>query len=168
MPAGVAVDPCDRFVYVSDSLTNKISAYTICFAVSPRRVPWRTAAWWRLSGSPFSLSSGSANGAGPLVVDPYGNYVYVLGTLSNTISPLKISPISGSLTALNPATVATGAGPVAIAIRPDDNWLFVSNYGNLNVGGNTVSQYSVTPATGALTVQPAIPTDNYPTGIAVK
>ena len=121
-----------------------------------------------VSGSPFSLSSGSANGAGPLVVDPYGNYVYVLGTLSNTISPLKISPISGSLTALNPATVATGAGPVAIAIRSDDNWLFVSNYGNLNVGGNTVSQYSVTPATGALTVQPVIPTDNYPTGIAVK
>ena len=167
VPAGVAVDPCDRFVYVSDSLTNKVSAYTICFAVS-LACPMADGSLVAVSGSPFSLSSGSANGAGPLVVDPYGNYVYVLGTLSNTISPLKISPISGSLTALNPATVATGAGPVAIAIRSDDNWLFVSNYGNLNVGGNTVSQYSVTPATGALTVQPVIPTDNYPTGIAVK
>jgi DNA-binding beta-propeller fold protein YncE len=167
VPAGVAVDPCDRFVYVSDSLTNKVSAYTICFATS-LACPAADGSLVPVSGSPFSLSSGSANGAGPLVVDPYGNYVYVLGTLSNTISPLKISPISGSLTALNPATVATGAGPVAIAIRPDDNWLFVSNYGNLNVGGNTVSQYSVTPATGALTVQPVIPTDNYPTGIAVK
>jgi len=166
VPAGIAVDPCDRFVYVSNSQTNRINAYNICSAVSSAC----SAADGRLAtvaGSPFSLT-GSASGAGPLVVDPYGNYVYVLGTLSNTISPLKISPISGSLTALNPATVATGAGPVAIAIRSDDNWLFVSNYGNVNVGGNTVSQYSVTPASGALTVQPVIPTDNYPTGIAVK
>lgn len=167
VPAGVAVDPCDRFVYVSNSLTNKVSAYTICFAVSSA-CPMADGSLVPVSGSPFSLSSGSANGAGPLVVDPYGNYVYVLGILSNTISPLKISPISGSLTALNPATVATGVGPVAIAIRSDDNWLFVSNYGNVNVGGNTVSQYSVTPATGALTAQPVIPTDNYPTGVAVK
>ena len=33
----------------------------------------------QVSGSPFSLS-GSANGPGPLLVDPYGNNVYVLGT----------------------------------------------------------------------------------------
>ena len=54
--------------------------------------------------------SGSANGLGPLVVDPYGNNVYVLGTLSNTLSGFKISPVSGSLMALTPATVATGSG----------------------------------------------------------
>ena len=47
VPAGVAVDPCDRFVYVSDSLTNKVSAYTICFAVSLGVSLWRTAAWCR-------------------------------------------------------------------------------------------------------------------------
>jgi 6-phosphogluconolactonase (cycloisomerase 2 family) len=166
IPAGIAVDPCDRFVYVSNSGSNKVSAYTICSAASST-CPFANGSLVQVSGSPFSLG-GSSIGAGPLVVDPFGNYVYVLGTLSNTISPLKISPISGSLTALNPASVATGAGPVAIAIRPDDNWLFVSNYGNVNVGGNTVSQYSVTPATGVLTVQPVIPTDNYPTGVAVK
>lgn len=166
VPAAIAVDPCDRFVYVSNSISNKVSAYTICSAASTT-CPFANGRLVEVSGSPFSLA-GSPNGAGPLVVDPFGNFVYVLGVLSNTISPMKISPISGSLTALNPATVATGVGPVAIAIRPDDNWLFVSNYGNVNVGGNTVSQYSVTPATGALTAQPVIPTDNYPTGVAVK
>jgi DNA-binding beta-propeller fold protein YncE len=116
----------------------------------------------QISGSPFSLS-GSSNGPGPLLVDPYGNNVYVMGTLSNTISPLKISPISGSLTALTPATVATGSQPKSMAIRADDNWLFVTNY-----NPPTVSQYSITPATGALSVQPAFPTDNYPWGVAVK
>jgi len=87
----------------------------------------------------------------------------VLGTLSNTISPFKISPVSGALSALNPATVATGTSPKSIAIRADDNWLFVANY-----GAATVSQYQVTPATGALATASPIDTDNLPWGVAVK
>jgi DNA-binding beta-propeller fold protein YncE len=121
----------------------------------------------QVSGSPFSLS-GSSNGPGQLLVDPYGNNVYVLGTLSNTVSQLKISQISGSLAPLTPATVATGSGPATMAIRGDDNWLFVSNFGSPSAGGSTVSQYSITPATGALSVGPAFQTDNYPWGVAVK
>ena len=172
-PAGVAVDPCDRFVYVSDGLTNKVSAYTICngsATQSPTNCPPSPlppdGSLVQVSGSPFSLAG--ANGPGPLVVDPFGNNVYVLGTLSNTVSPLKISPISGSLTALTPATVATGAGPASIAIRADDNWLFVTNFGSGAAGGSSVSQYSITPATGAMSVAPTIQTDNYPFGVAVK
>jgi hypothetical protein len=175
VPVGVAVDPCDRFVYVSDSLTNKVSAYQICIIAGTEQngqlptCPYANGALVQLSGSPFSLS-GSASGPGPLVVDPFGNNVYVLDLLSNTISPLKISPVSGSLAALNPATVATGLGPRSIAIRQDDNWLFVSNYGvaSGSLGGTTVSQYSIAPATGILSVLPVIQTDNYPWGIAVK
>ena len=172
-PAGVAVDPCNRFVYVSDSLSNKVSAYSICngyetqssTCVSP--TPLAPGALVEITGSPFSLT-GSSNSPGPLLVDPYGNNLYVLGTLSNTVSQLKISPISGNLSALTPPTVATGSGPVAMTIRSDDNWLFVSNYGSPTLGGNTVSQYSITPATGQLSVLPIVPTDNYPWGIAVK
>jgi len=170
-PAGVAVDPCDRFVYVSDSLTERVSAYSICNgSVTSQPVPCEPltpGALVPVTGSPFVLS-GSANGAGPIVVDPYGNYVYVLNTLSSTINVLKISPISGSLLAQTPPTVATGTGPRSIAIRADDSWMFVTNFGSTTVGGNTVSQYAVTPATGALTPLPAIQTDNYPWGVAVK
>lgn len=161
VPAGIAVDPCDRFVYVSDSLTDRVSAYTICTAVSPT-CPLADGSLVPVAGSPFALS-GTPNSPGQLVVDPYGNFVYVLGTLSNTINPLRISPVSGSLTALSPATVATGSRPTAIAIRGDDNWLFVTNFNSASV-----SQYAITPATGALTVGQAIQTDNYPWGVAVK
>jgi 6-phosphogluconolactonase (cycloisomerase 2 family) len=115
----------------------------------------------QVANSPFSVSG--ANGVGPLVVDPYGNNVYVLGTLSNTVSGLKISPSSGGLAALSTPTVVTGSQPKAMAIRGDDNWLFVANY-----GAATVSQYSITPATGALTLLPTIQTDNSPWGVAVK
>ena len=50
-----------------------------------------------------------------------------------------------------------------MAIRGDDNWLFVANY-----GAATVSQFSITPATGALSLLPTIQTDNSPWGVAVK
>jgi 6-phosphogluconolactonase (cycloisomerase 2 family) len=163
VPVGVAVDPCDRFVYVSGSLHNKISAYTLCTTVIANGVcPIANGALVAVSGSPFAVS-GSANGLGPLVVDPSGNNVYVIGTLSNTLSAFTISPVSGSLTALNPATVATGSQPTSVAIRGDDNWMFVTNYGSA-----TVSQYAITPATGALSVEAPIQTDNYPFGVAVK
>lgn len=168
VPVGVSVDPCDRFVYVSDFLTNKISAYQICIvAITPEPCPYADGSLVPISGSPFTLA-GSANGPGPLLVDPYGNNLYVLGTLSNTISLFKISQISGSLSEGTVATVATGQGPVAMAIRQDDSWLFVTNYGTQTLGGTTVSQYLVAPASGALTVLPVIQTDNYPYGIAVK
>jgi len=162
VPVGIAVDPCDRFVYVSNSQSNSVSAYTICNAVQPMAgCPVADGSLIQVSKSPFSLT-GNANGAGPLVVDPFGNSVYVLGTLSNTISLLRISPVSGSLT-VNATPIATGASPKSIAIRSDDTWLFVTNY-----GAATVSQYSVTPATGVLGAQPSITTDNYPWGVAVK
>jgi 6-phosphogluconolactonase (cycloisomerase 2 family) len=163
VPAGVAVDPCDRFVYVSDSLTNKVSAYMICTTVIvPTPCPKADGSLVEVSGSPFSLA-GNANGPGPIAVDPYGNNVYVVGTLSNTLSGFKISAATGGLTAMTPAVVATGLEPRSITIRGDDNWMFIANH-----NGATVSQYSIVPATGALTAEAPIHTDNYPWGVAVK
>lgn len=163
VPAGIAIDPCDRFVYVSGSLHNKISAYTICTAaVSGGPCLAADGKLVEVSGSPFSMS-GSISSAGPIIVDPFGNYVFVVGSLSNTLSGFKISPVSGSITALSPATVATGVQPKSIVMRADDNWIFVTNY-----GAHTMSQYSMTPATGALSVLPTVDTDDYPFGVAVK
>jgi 6-phosphogluconolactonase (cycloisomerase 2 family) len=169
VPAGIAVDPCDRFVYVSGSLHNKINAYTICTQVMTTGPCFvADGSLVNVVGSPFS-TSGSTTEPGPIVVDPFGNNVYVVGTTSNTVSGFKISPVSGSITALSPPTVATGVGPKSIVIRKDGSWMFVTNYGLNGPGGNTLSQYSVTPATGALNpVQQAIQTDNYPFGVAVK
>ncbi|HKH98286.1 MAG TPA: beta-propeller fold lactonase family protein [Candidatus Sulfotelmatobacter sp.] len=167
VPAGVAADPCNRFVYVSGNLNGKVSAYTICNGSTTQSPsctlsPIAPGGLVPVTGSPFSLS-GSSTGPGPLVVDPYGNTLYVLDTLSNQISILRISPVSGSLTPGNPATVATGAGPISIAIRSDDNWLFVTNFQSA-----TLSEYQVTPATGSLQPLPATQTDNQPWGLAVK
>jgi 6-phosphogluconolactonase (cycloisomerase 2 family) len=167
-PNGVAVDSCNRFVYVDNLLSNNVDAYTICNGSStqstncpqPPAVP--DGALTVIDGSPFSLPGG-ANGPGPILVDPFGNTLYALDTLSSMISIMHISPVSGKLVAASPATAATGADPTAMAIRSDDSWLFVPNF-----TAATLSQYSITPATGALSPQPSITTDNYPTGVAVK
>ena len=163
VPAGVAVDPCNRFVYVSGSQNSKVNAYTMCNGTttqSPNCPASPDGSLVPVSGSPFSLTGG-ANGPGPMLVDPFGNYLYVLDTLSNQVSTLNITLESGSLTAAG--VVATGSLPKSIAIRADDNWLFVTDF-----NPPALSQYSITPASGVLTPLPATTTDNYPWGVAVK
>ncbi|SPF48551.1 exported hypothetical protein [Candidatus Sulfotelmatobacter kueseliae] len=166
VPAGVAVDACNRFVYVSNDLQNTVSAYTMCNGMPTASAQYCPAtadgSLVAITGSPFNLSGG-ANGPGQMMTDPFGNYLYVLDLLSNQISIFRISTVSGSLTADTPAVVATGLQPTSFAIRSDDNWLFVANFQSA-----TLSQYTITPATGALTPLPVTTTDNYPWGVAVK
>jgi DNA-binding beta-propeller fold protein YncE len=169
VPAGVAVDPCDRFVYVSNYQSNSVSAFSICNGLSTQPlscpiIPVPDNSLEVVPGSPFSVSAGGANGPGPLLVDPFGKTLYVVDMDSNGISVFNIAPVSGSLTAANPAIVSTGLRPTSIAIRGDDSWLFVTNH-----DAATLSEYQVTSATGALSaVTSPITTDNYPWGIAVK
>lgn len=170
VPSGIAVDPCNRFVYVSNQGTsNSISAFSICnggasqssLCPPPSVLPQGDGSLRAISGSPFS-NIGSANFPGQIVVDAYGNFVYVLNG-TNNISPFRISPVNGQITPLTPSPVAAGQGATAIAIRSDDSWLFVTNF-----IAATVSQYSVSPSTGSLVGAPSIQTDNYPYGLAVK
>jgi DNA-binding beta-propeller fold protein YncE len=160
VPSGVTVDPCNRFVYVSNSQpNNSVSAYTICSVISFPNCPNANYSLVPVSGSPFA----AGNSPGPLMMDAYANYLYVVDTGQNAISAFKISTTTGSLTPLSPPTIATNSYPTSIAIRSDDTWMFVTNLNQANV-----SQYAITPATGNLVSQPPIETDNYPWGIAVK
>jgi 6-phosphogluconolactonase (cycloisomerase 2 family) len=103
---------------------------------------------------------------GPLSVDAYGKFLYVVDTGSNQLSGFEINPSSGSLSAFTQPAISTGPGPNSIAIRSDDSWLFVANDGGT---ANTLSQYAIVPATGGLlpAAQP-VSTFNYPSGVAVK
>ncbi|HUA15534.1 MAG TPA: beta-propeller fold lactonase family protein [Verrucomicrobiae bacterium] len=161
-PAGVSVDPCDRFVYVSNSQNNTVSAYTLCAMIVNNTCPNADGSLNTVAGSPYVLSGG-ANGPGPLLVDPFGNFLYVLDKLSNQISIFRISSVTGSLTANNPATAATGSLPESMVIRSDGSWMFVANFNSA-----TVSQFALSPEAGTLSALPPINTDNWPWGVAVK
>ena len=172
VPSGVAVDPCGQWVYVSNQVSNNVSAYKICNIVSQPICPVASGALAPITGSINGSTFPTGNGPGPLVVSPEDNALYVLDKAANAtagdISAFQISQSNGSLSPLSPATVATGNMPVSIAIRSDNNWLFVTNNGSAS-GNGSISQYSVTPATGALAPSGSgILTDTYPWGLAVK
>jgi len=159
-PSGVTVDPCNRFVYVSNSQPdNTVSAYTVCRVVSLPSCPDANDSLLPVSGSPFAVG----NSPGALMMDAYAGFLYVLDRGQNAISSFRVSTTTGSLTALSPTPVTTNSVPTAMAIRSDDTWMFVTN---LNSGN--LSEYAITPATGTLTPQPTVETDNFPWGVAVK
>ncbi|MGC2172562.1 MAG: beta-propeller fold lactonase family protein [Candidatus Sulfotelmatobacter sp.] len=161
VPSGVAVDPCNRFVYVANaSPDNSVSAFTICSVVLLPKCQYANYSLLPVPGSPYSLSPG--DDPGPMAVDAYGNYLYVVDTGEGIISPFRISETTGSLTPLTPPIVTANPGANSIAIRSDDSWMFVANRNTA-----TVSQYGIIPSTGALVVQPLIDTFNYPSGVAV-
>jgi 6-phosphogluconolactonase (cycloisomerase 2 family) len=160
VPSGVTVDPCNRFVYVSNSQpNNSVSAFTICSVISLPSCPNADFSLLPVQGSPFA----AGNAPGPLMMDAYANYLYVLDTGQNAISAYKVSTTTGSLTPLNPTPITTNAYPTSIAIRSDDSWMFVTNLNSANL-----SQYAITPSTGGLTPQAPVQTDNFPWGVAVK
>jgi DNA-binding beta-propeller fold protein YncE len=73
--------------------------------------------------------------------------------------------VFGALTALSPASLATGKEPVAVAVSPDGKNVYV-----VNQGANTISQYSRNAETGKLTaLSPAtIATGALPLGISIS
>jgi 6-phosphogluconolactonase (cycloisomerase 2 family) len=158
-PNGVAVDPCNRFVYVGNQQGDSVSAYTICNVVSLPLCPIGDYSLLAVAGSPFN----SGNGAGPLTVDPYGGFLYVLASNADAMYAYKISSTNGALTPMTPAFVATGVFPTSIAIRSDDSFMFVANYTS-----GTLSEYGIAPGQGTLTVQPTVTAFPTPWGVAVK
>jgi 6-phosphogluconolactonase (cycloisomerase 2 family) len=103
---------------------------------------------------------------GPVIIDPTGAFLYVTDVVNGTVSLLN-GVSSGTLTLVqvyptnSPGTPAIG---IAIAAPVGGNeFLYVANQ-----SANTISGYTVTPSTGALTL-PGVSVSglNAPTGLAV-
>jgi 6-phosphogluconolactonase (cycloisomerase 2 family) len=163
VPSGVAVDPCNRFVYVANAQTHDVSAYTICSVVNvPSQPPCPVADFSLQSvGSPFPTSG---DFPGPMTVDAYGKFLYVVNTGSNNLKGFAINASNGALTPFLGAPIAAGVGPNSIAIRSDDSWLFVADTGY----PGTLSQFAITISSGTLNAISAVGTLDYPSGVAVK
>ena len=105
-----------------------------------------------------------------VAVSPDGGSVYVtnLGDVTDIFTAGSVSQFTvgagGLLTPKDPATVAAGVTPIAVALSPDGSSVYVTNYNS-----DTVSQY--TAGTGGLLTPktPAeAPTADGPWGIAVQ
>lgn len=113
-PSALAVDPTGKFLYVTDPLSDYVSASTIDSATGELEL---------VSGSPTGDSSSNptgpyATGKTPnaIAVDPSGKFAYVANLGSNTISAYAINGATGALSIISGSPFATGIAPSFLAI----------------------------------------------------
>lgn len=164
LPAGVAVSNSGKFLYVASGLADFVSAFSISpsGALTPLAVPF------------YSVGTGPAG----LAITPNGGFLYVAnsGAPSNNVSAFSICDVvvtncsnvnspDGSLTPVAGSPFSAGLGPVAIAMDPNFNFLYV-----VDQASDTVSQYGYGTGSGVLTpLSPAtISTGQTPVSIAVR
>jgi YVTN family beta-propeller protein len=80
---------------------------------------------------------------GGVTVDPTSSYAYLSNINGDTLSEYGIGT-DGTLSSLNPASVATGTEPVFLAFDPTGKFAYEANYTvDVSAAQGTVSQYAV-------------------------
>jgi len=164
LPVAVAVSSSGKFLYVANQLANFVSAFSI--SASGKLIAL---------GVPF-YNVGTSPSA--LAITPNGGFLYVAnaGANSNDISAFAICDAvvtscgnvnkpDGTLTQITGSPFPAGLGPVAIAIDPNFNFVYV-----VDKGSNQVSQYAFGIGSGVLTpLNPGtISTGATPVSIAIR
>lgn len=98
-----------------------------------------------------------------MTVDPTDNFLYVVNHGGASVSAFRINLATGTLGALNPASVSTGAGPMGIAMHSSGKYLFVANNGSSNVSG-----YTVDTTSGQLSNAVNVTSSAQPSGLVAK
>jgi 6-phosphogluconolactonase (cycloisomerase 2 family) len=102
-PNAIALDPFGRFLFVTNGITNTVSAYTL-----------------NSSSGALTAVPGSTvpTGVSPVAVsaEASGRFLYIVNSGSNSVSGYAINVTSGALTPLNGSPFATGVLPTALAM----------------------------------------------------
>ncbi len=102
-PVSLAVEPTDHYLYVLNQGDNTISGYSIDAA---------NGALTPLTSSPFAIGGGSSNAA-QVLVDPSGQYVYVVSQSYNGsvggVTQFSIDATTGALTQVTATPVTPGS-----------------------------------------------------------
>jgi len=97
--------------------------------------------------SQISTGAGTESAPGPILLDPTGDFAFVLNTGSNSISTYTVNS-NGSLSAAS-GSVTTGMLPIAMAMDSAGHFLVVANQGSNNVSVFSISSTSLTPVSGS-------------------
>jgi DNA-binding beta-propeller fold protein YncE len=145
---GIAVSPDGKNAYVTNggegSEFDNVSQYSIdptTGKLSPKE--------------PATVAAGKHPHG--IAISPDGKSAYVAnhgpeetGKNTGTVSQYSIDPLTGKLSAKEPATVTAGERPAAIAITPDGKSAYVVNEGLIFEREGSVSEYNVDSLTGKL------------------
>lgn len=126
--------PSGRFLYATSNATQEIEVYSADTGDG------------RLSATGSSVDLGTV-AITALTVDPRGESLYAT-TNDDLVHQFSIDSATGALSALTPATVASGTGPRAVLVHPSGDFVYVANQ-----TAQSISVYSRDAGTGALTAQ---------------
>jgi 6-phosphogluconolactonase (cycloisomerase 2 family) len=161
-PTAVAVSASGNFLYVANNFTGTVSAYSISSA----------GALTVLGASPFTVGLAPSG----LAIPPSGAFLYVANSGSSNVSAFNIcdkvvttcadvNHPDGNLKPVTGSPFSDGGGPIAIAIDPVFNFLYV-----LDEGSNQISGFSFGSGTGTLTAlstTPTVSTGQSPTSFVI-
>lgn len=164
-PVSVAVDPTGQFAYVTNMITNDISAYSIDRASGAlTQIACNVAAGTCKNTVNYTAGSSPVS----IAIDPSGQLAYVANYDSNSVSAYKIET-NGALTQINCGSgcsgvdFTAGSNPVSIAIDPTGQYVYAANN-----QANTVTTYTLSNANGALVQGADIATGTAPLSLATS
>lgn len=135
-PWNITLSPNGKYVYVANHGISAPGGMTI----SQYAVDSVTGALTPLN--PATLPTAFPYPGG-ITVDPTSAYAYLSNINGNTVSEYGIGA-DGTLSSLNPASVATGTEPVFLAFDPTGRYAYEANYTvDVSSAQGTVSQYVV-------------------------
>lgn len=145
-PAFATLDPTGTYIYVPNSVDNTISAYSIGAGGALTSI---------LSTARAVPGASSVLG---VAVSPNGSYLYVLdgGPSGGNGQVFGFTVAAGvpSTTVISGTPIATGVGPLGMAIDPTSSLLAVANVGD-TINPSTISLFTIGSG-GALTSQTAV------------
>jgi 6-phosphogluconolactonase len=147
-PTSLKTDPGGNFLYVTDYAENAVAA----FSIEPGG-----GALAAIGGSPFGAGSGALS----IAIDPTGTYAYVANETGASVSMFSINPSTGALAALSGSPTPTHTNAEAVAVDPAGRFLYVAT------AGNELSSYSITPASGELTLASTAGTGDFPLNVVI-
>ena len=156
-PAAMLLAPSGTEMFIANSGTNNISAYTVKSDGTLTAASGTTGTGM----TPLAMSMDSAGkflfvANQGLQVDPTSGTVSVFSVQGTTLTEVPGSPfIVGGL------SLASGPGPAGLAVTPDGKYLYVSSQFD-----STITKFSVS-ASGALTQGPILPVGTAPSAVAI-
>src|SRR5580704_1963828 len=149
-PDSIAVDPTDRFVYVTYD-SNLIDGFALA----------TNGTLTELADAPYTASEEFVSF---VAVDPSGQFVYASGgtdALGSDVLTFSLNGGTGSLTPLGNIPGAPGLHELAI-IKISTGGTYTPQFAYVSIGvgtngANSISGYSINPSTGALSPFPGSP-----------
>jgi 6-phosphogluconolactonase (cycloisomerase 2 family) len=168
-PSSITVDLLfNKYVYVTNSVTNNVSVFTIDQTTNPGAL---------IAGTPVNVGTTPVS----VTVDPVSRYAYVVNSGSRNISVFNIDPSTGDLGKLTYITPpppapslsysfaqgvavqtidAGGATPTSISIDPRGAFAYVTHTGG-------VLMFTIDQSTGVLTAGATLLAGTNPSSVSV-